>query len=83
MSGAQRCSSARKEVASSSKRVCGSRWRTIYRTTPPALSQELAALIPGAKLHIIEGASHIANLDKPAEFNAAIDDLLSEADRQA
>ena len=51
--------------------------------TPPALSQELAALIPGAKVHIIEGASHIANLDKPAEFNAAIDDLLSAAERQA
>ena len=51
--------------------------------TPPALSQELAALIPAARIHIIEGASHIANLDKPAEFNAAIDDLLSAAERQA
>ena len=40
--------------------------------TPPSLSEELAALIPGAKLRIIEGASHIANLDKPVEFNAAI-----------
>jgi len=45
--------------------------------TPPALSDDLAALIPGSKLHIIEGASHLANLDKPAEFNAAIDDFLA------
>jgi 3-oxoadipate enol-lactonase len=45
--------------------------------TPPSLSEELAALIPGAKLSIIDGASHIANLDKPAEFNAAIDGFLA------
>jgi 3-oxoadipate enol-lactonase len=45
--------------------------------TPPSLSEELAALIPGAKLSIIESASHIANLDKPAEFNAAIDGFLA------
>lgn len=44
--------------------------------TPPVLSVELAALIPGSKLHIIKAASHLANLDKPAEFNAAIDDFL-------
>jgi len=51
--------------------------------TPPVLSEELASLIPGAKLQIIEGASHIANLDKPAEFNAAIDDFLSAVEAEA
>ena len=40
--------------------------------TPPALSEELIALIPGSRLEVIAGASHIANLDKPAEFNRAI-----------
>ena len=45
--------------------------------TPPPLSEELAQLIPGSKLHIIKGASHLANLDKPAEFNSVIDDFLS------
>jgi len=45
--------------------------------TPPALSEELATLIPGSKLQILEGASHLANLDKPAEFNAAIGGLLA------
>jgi 3-oxoadipate enol-lactonase len=48
--------------------------------TPPALSEELAALIPGARLHIMRGASHLANLDNPAEFNGAIDDFLSAID---
>lgn len=45
--------------------------------TSPALSEELANLIPGGALDIIAGASHLANLDKPAEFNAAIDAFLA------
>jgi 3-oxoadipate enol-lactonase len=45
--------------------------------TPPALSERLQALIPGSRLAVIAGASHLANLDKPAEFNRAIDDFLS------
>jgi 3-oxoadipate enol-lactonase len=45
--------------------------------TPPSLSEELVSLIPGSKLQIIPGASHLANLDKPDEFNAAIDGFLA------
>ena len=44
--------------------------------TPPALSQELNAMIPGSRLEVIRDASHLANLDQPAEFNRAIDDFL-------
>jgi 3-oxoadipate enol-lactonase len=51
--------------------------------TPPSLSEELAALIPGSKLEVIAGASHLANLDKPTEFNRAIDDFLSGVEQQA
>ena len=51
--------------------------------TPPALSEELVSLIPGSKLRIIEGASHLANLDEPEEFNAAIDDFLSAVEAKA
>ena len=50
--------------------------------TPPALSEALAASIPGAELHIIAGAGHLANLEKPAEFNAASDRFLSRVDRK-
>lgn len=51
--------------------------------TPPALSEELHALIPGSRLEVIAGASHLANLDKPAEFNRSIDDFLSDVETQA
>jgi len=45
--------------------------------TPPALSEQLAALIPGAKLAIIPRAGHLANLEQPEAFNAAIDGFLA------
>ena len=50
--------------------------------TPLALSEELAALIPHARLDVIHGASHLANLDKPEEFNRAIDDFLSGVEQE-
>ena len=46
--------------------------------TPPALSAQLAALIPGAKLEIIVDAGHLANLEQVLAFNTAIDRFLSE-----
>ena len=49
--------------------------------TPPALSKELASLIPGSRLKLIAGASHLDNLDKPREFDAAIDDFLATVER--
>jgi len=42
------------------------------RITPPALSEELAAGIPGARLVVLDGAGHLSNLDRPAAFNAAV-----------
>ena len=51
--------------------------------TPPALSQDLADLVPGARLQVIAGASHLANLDKPAEFNAAIEAFIFETERNS
>ena len=50
--------------------------------TPPALSEELNAMIPGSRLEVIHDASHLANLDKPAEFNRAVDDFLSAVERE-
>lgn len=43
------------------------------RVTPPALSEELAGLIPHAVRVDIAGAGHLPNLEAPAEFNAALD----------
>jgi 3-oxoadipate enol-lactonase len=50
--------------------------------TPPALSEELASQIPNARLRVIAGASHIANLDKPEEFNRAVECFLHEVEAQ-
>jgi 3-oxoadipate enol-lactonase len=50
--------------------------------TPPALSQELAAAIPGSELVMIEGAGHLANIERPAEFNAAVDRFLSRVEEK-
>lgn len=37
-----------------------------------AATDYMAAKIPGARKVVIEGAGHAANLDRPAEFNAAV-----------
>ena len=46
------------------------------KVTPPALSEELASLIPDARLQLIEGAGHLGNLEKPAEFNRMVEDFI-------
>ena len=40
--------------------------------TPPALSRELTQLIPGARYEAIERAGHLANLERPQEFNTLV-----------
>lgn len=51
------------------------------KITPPALSEELARLVPGAKLAIIPGAGHISNLERPAEFDAHVEGFIAQAER--
>lgn len=46
--------------------------------TPPALSQELAKLISGSRVEIIERSGHLANAEQPQAFNIAIESFLSE-----
>lgn len=40
------------------------------RVTPPALSTSLVKMIPGARMELVEGAGHLANLERPDAFNA-------------
>lgn len=47
------------------------------RVTPPALSEELAALIPGSRIEVIAGAGHLANIEQPEAFNASVDRFLA------
>ena len=48
--------------------LCG----TDDKVTPPALSRELAKLIPGAQLEMMEGAGHLGNLETPDAFNTLV-----------
>lgn len=51
------------------------------RITPPGLSTQLAAIIPGAQVQIIADAGHLANAEQPAAFNAAINRFLTEVEQ--
>jgi 3-oxoadipate enol-lactonase len=47
--------------------------------TPPPMSQELAALLPDARLKILAGCAHVPQLQMPEEFLAAIEGFIAEA----
>jgi len=51
--------------------------------TPPELSEELAGLVPNALIQVIEDAGHISNLEKPAEFDRAVDQFISDVEAHA
>ena len=46
------------------------------KNAAPFVMEKMAARIPGAEYQCLAGAGHIANLEKPAEFNAAVLDFL-------
>lgn len=52
--------------------VCGAE----DKVTPPALSRELAALIPGARYAEIPGAGHLSNLEQPGAFNRLVGEFV-------
>lgn len=40
--------------------------------TPLAMSREIAAAIPGARLEIVEDCGHLSTMERPALVNAAL-----------
>jgi 3-oxoadipate enol-lactonase len=52
--------------------ICGEQ----DKPTPPALSRELHAMIPGSRLAMIAGAGHLTNLERPAEFSRLLDEFV-------
>ena len=51
-------------------------WGEKDDVTPLPHSQQIADLIPGARLETIPGAAHISNLDRPEAFNRLLADFL-------
>ncbi len=47
--------------------------------TPPDLSRELAAAIPGARLTLVDGVGHLLPFERPAELAAALTELTARA----
>jgi 3-oxoadipate enol-lactonase len=41
--------------------------------TPPELSQQLADAIAGAELLVLAGAGHLSNIERPGDFNTAME----------
>jgi len=50
------------------------------KPTPPDLSRELHAIIPGSRLALIERAGHLTNLEQPDVFNAIVEGFIDEVD---
>ncbi len=44
--------------------------------TPPGQARWLHDNIPGSELAVIDGAAHLSNVERPAEFNAAVTEFL-------
>jgi pimeloyl-ACP methyl ester carboxylesterase len=49
--------------------------------TPPKYAQYLAGKMPDCRVSIIEGGTHLAFLEKPAEVNGAIESFLNQIAR--
>jgi 3-oxoadipate enol-lactonase len=48
------------------------------RITPADLANELADVIPDARMHVIPGAGHLTNLEAPGEFNRLVEGFIAE-----
>jgi 3-oxoadipate enol-lactonase len=45
-------------------------------TAPPEIGALIASLVPGARFELIEGAAHLANVERPDEFNRLLEGFL-------
>lgn len=54
-------------------------WGASDTWIPVAKAHELAALVPGSRLHLIDGAGHLVQEDAPAELTAALTAFLGTA----
>ena len=78
---ARRTTCARASARSPCRRSCSSASATRRRRS--SYAEALAAGIPGARLQIIPGAGHIANLEAPEAVNAALREHLDAVEAAA
>ena len=45
--------------------------------TPRPMAEEIVQALPGSRLHVIERAAHLSNVEQPAEFNRSLRQFLS------
>jgi len=48
--------------------------------TPLALHEEMAAAIPGARLHVVNDCGHLSTLERPEEVTTALEQWLEQAE---
>ena len=51
--------------------------------TPVADARAMHAALPDSRLCVVEGAAHLPNLERPAEFNTALGEFLAKADARS
>ncbi|MFK4099427.1 alpha/beta fold hydrolase [Streptomyces sp. NPDC019531] len=51
--------------------------------TPVADAEAMHAALPESQLHVFAGAAHLPNLERAAEFNAALGEFLAKADARS
>ncbi|MER6246877.1 alpha/beta fold hydrolase [Streptomyces griseorubiginosus] len=51
--------------------------------TPVSDAEAMHAALPESRLCVIEGAAHLPNLERPAEFNAALGEFLAQVDARS
>jgi 3-oxoadipate enol-lactonase len=51
------------------------------RLFPPAIAQDMARRIPGARLALIEGAGHLSNMEQPDRFNQVVLEFLLQQEK--
>ena len=46
--------------------------------TPRPMAEEIVRSLPGSRLHVIEHAAHLSNVEQPAQFNRALRQFLAD-----
>ena len=41
------------------------------------MAEEIVRALPGSRLHVIEHAAHLSNIEQPAEFNRVLRQFLA------